>query len=152
MIGILASEDSKRTSSILSSVGRYLSSVLITDDFEFIIIFCGWQRPTLGGGAFFIGMVINYYARQSGGKVRESKWARTMQEGRGKANRREKKNARTNSSYSKLDKNKHWPYFVPWLCNSRKYLGYTEESNLAIDRLNRTKRILRKEFVLSVLF
>lgn len=45
-------------------VGRHLSSVLITDNFEFIIIFCGWRGSSLGGGAFFVGMVINYYARR----------------------------------------------------------------------------------------
>lgn len=46
-------------------VSRHLGPILITDDFEFIIIiFCGCRGPTLGGGAFFVRMVINYYGRQ----------------------------------------------------------------------------------------
>jgi len=77
----------RRTPIFYFHVDRYLSSILITDDFKFIIIFCGWQGPTLGGGAFFVGMVINYYARQCRGEARESKWARTVQEGREKANK-----------------------------------------------------------------
>lgn len=70
-----------------SKIGRYLILVLITDDFKFIIIFCGWQGPTLGGGAFFVRMVINYYDRQEGRddagvEVGED----DVQEGRGKTN------------------------------------------------------------------
>jgi len=72
------SEDLKRTpmKTFCLHIGRHQSSVLITDDFEFIIIFCGWHGATLGGGIFLVGVVINYYARRKKGEARESKWAR----------------------------------------------------------------------------
>lgn len=99
--------------------------------------FCGWQGSTLGGGAFFVGKVINYYARQSGGrKAREAgkrgSGARMFQEGRttNRPNREEKwMGASSTVPRSELGENKHWAHFAQWLCSSTNCLRYYEKSN-----------------------
>lgn len=64
-------------------VPRRQNHGLITAIFKFVIIFCGRQEWCLGGGAFLVGVVINYYTgQQKGGAGRVGEWVEKDAAGR----------------------------------------------------------------------